>query len=325
MPQSNHVVCVLYTKIFENLCEKYNDYYTIRCVLLPGNTRCCDDCTYGACSVECGAEGEKKGTKQCWLVSGVTGEEIGLTRRDEECTDTCNIPCPILKCEPCRDFESCSERCDAEGIKYGKQDCWLEDALTGDEIPDSRYECSCNETCHNLCTCGPCGSYGQCSESCGVAGIKRGTKDCWVVDGATNVEIEGSRHPERCSDTCENECTCGPCEDFSQCSESCGAEGTKAGQKDCWAIDETTGNEIPSSRHKENCNDKCENLCKCEDLCGNYGPCSESCGADGTKTGDKDCWAIDEVTQVEISGSRHKETCNDHCFIDCPTTTTECT
>ena len=302
---------------FQNLCEKYNDHYTIRSVLLPGNTRRCGECTYGSCSVSCGSEGEKKGEKQCWLVSGLTGNEIRNSRRNEECTDTCNIPCPIDKCEPCRDLGPCSETCDADGIKDGKQDCWKEDALTGDEIIGSRHERACNKTCHNLCTCGPCGSYSQCSESCGAAGTKGGTKDCWVVDGATNVEIEGSRHQETCTDTCENDCTCGPCEDFGPCSESCGAEGTKAGQKDCWAIDETTRREIPSSRHKETCTDKCENLCKCEDRCGNFGPCSESCDADGTKTGDKDCWAIDEITHREIPSSRHKEMCTDPCHNLC--------
>ena len=252
----------------------YNDHYTILSVLLPGNTRRCGECTYGSCSVTCGAEGERKGTKECWLVSGLTGNEIPNSRRVEECTDTCNIiPCPIEKCEPCRDFGPCSETCDATGIKDGKQDCWLEDAVTGDEITGTRHEGSCNDNCHNRCECGPCGNYGQCSESCGAAGTKDGTNDCWVVDDATNVEIGGSRKKETCTEQCRNLCTCNSCGHFGQCSESCGAEGTKAGQRDCWAIDETTNLEIPSSTHKETCTERC----------------SESCGADGIKAGQKGC------------------------------------
>ena len=184
----------------------------------------------------------------------------------------------------------------------------------------------CNDTCEIPCPtekCGRCGNYGSCSESCGVDGTKQGTKDCWLNDGVTGMEIDGSRHDVQCSDKCFNKCPikrCGKCKDYGPCSESCGVEGTKEGTKACWLEDAYTGEKVAGSRHKVPCSDKCEKPCPTEECgrCGNYGSCSESCGVDGTKQGTKDCWLNDGVTGMEIDGSRQEVPCSDTCFIECP-------
>ena len=287
----------------------------------------CGPCgDYGGCSESCGKEGIKEGTMDCWRVHGVNGLEILYTRHKETCSDTCFISCPIRECGPCGEYGPCSESCGADGTKTGTKDCWLKDGDTGIEIAGSRHPEECNDGCFIICPirdCGPCGEYGPCSESCGADGTKTGTKDCWLKDGDTGIEIAGSRHPEECNDGCFIICPirdCGPCGEYGPCSESCGAEGTKMGTKDCWLKDGDTGIEIAGSRHPEDCNDGCFILCPIRDCgpCGEYGPCSESCGAEGTKTGTKDCWLKDGDTAIEIPGSRHPEECNDGCFIRCP-------
>ncbi|KAI0236837.1 hypothetical protein LSAT2_012606, partial [Lamellibrachia satsuma] len=229
-------------------------------------------------------------------------------------------------CGPCKDYGQCSETCGAEGMKEGIKECWLVNGLTGLEIRRSRHDVPCNDTCEIPCPteeCGRCGNYGSCSESCGADGTKQGTKDCWLNDGVTGMEIDGSRHEVPCSDTCFNKCPirrCGPCGDYGSCSESCGAEGTKEGTKDCWLEDADTGEEIVDSRHDVPCSDTCEKPCPTEECgrCGDYGSCSESCGADGTKQGTKDCWLNDGVTGMEIDGSRHEVPCSATCFYECP-------
>ena len=293
----------------------------------PCPTEECGRCgNYGSCSESCGADGTKQGTKDCWLNDGVTGMEIDGSRHEVQCSDTCFNKCPISRCGPCGDYGSCSESCGVEGTKEGTKDCWLEDADSGEEIVDSRHKVPCSDTCEKPCPteeCGRCGNYGSCSESCGADGTKQGTKDCWLNDGVTGMEIDGSRHEVSCSNTCFNKCPiprCGPCKDYGSCSESCGAEGTKEGTKDCWLEDADTGEEIVDSRHKVPCSDTCEKPCPTEECgrCGNYGSCSESCGANGTKQGTKDCWLNDGVTGMEIDGSRHEVQCSDTCFNDCP-------
>ena len=242
------------------------------------------------------------------------------------CNDTCEIPCPTEKCEPCGNYGSCSESCGADGTKQGTKDCWLNDGVTGMEIDGSRHEVQCSGPCFNKCPiprCGPCKDYGSCSESCGVEGTKEGTQDCWEEEADTGKEIDGSRHKVPCEDKCFNKCPiprCGPCKNYGSCSESCGVEGTKEGTQDCWEEDADTGKEIDGSRYKVPCDDKCFNKCpipRCGP-CKDYGSCSESCGVEGTKEGTQDCWEEDADTGKEIDGSRHKVPCNDKCFNKCP-------
>ena len=292
-----------------------------------GNTEVCGDCgDFSGCSESCGAEGTMDGTKDCWLVSGVNGQEIPSSRHKVPCSDTCLIPCPVPECGPCGEYGPCSESCGVEGVAETTKDCWENDGTTGIEIPGSRHKVPCTKTCLIPCPvpeCGPCGNYGPCSESCGIEGVKEGTKDCWENDGTTGVEIPGSRHQVPCSDTCLIPCPvpeCGPCGEYGPCSESCGVEGIAETTQDCWENDGTTGIEIPGSRHKVPCTKTCLIPCPVPDCgpCGNYGPCSESCGIEGVKEGTKDCWENDGTTGVEIPGSRHQVPCSDTCLIPCP-------
>ena len=116
--------------------------------------------------------------------------------------------------------------------------------------------------------CGDCGNFGDCSESCGAEGIKEGTKECWLVDGKTGLEVPSSRETLQCNDTCYDKCPpiprCGLCGNYGSCSESCGAEGTKEGTKDCWFEDADTGEEIDNSRHGVNCSETCFKECLCK-------------------------------------------------------------
>ncbi|KAI0208075.1 hypothetical protein LSAT2_007248 [Lamellibrachia satsuma] len=166
----------------------------------------CGPCgDYGGCSESCGKEGIKEGTMDCWLVNGVTGQEIPSTRHKELCTDTCFTRCPERKCGLCGEYGPCSESCGADGTKTGTKDCWMKDGDTGIEIPGSRHPEECNAGCYIPCPkrkCGPCGEYGPCSESCGAEGIAETTRDCWLEDGETGIELPGSRHEEPCTEPC---------------------------------------------------------------------------------------------------------------------------
>ena len=242
----------------------------VKCPPIP---RCGPCGNYGSCSESCGAEGTKEGTKDCWLEDADTGKEIDDSRHGVTCSETCYVKCPpIPRCGPCGNYGSCSESCGAEGTKEGTKDCWLEDADTGKEIDDSRHGVTCSETCYVKCPpiprCGPCGNYGSCSESCGAEGTKEGTKDCWLEDADTGKEIDDSRHGVTCSETCYIKCPpiprCGPCGNYGSCSESCGAEGTKEGTKDCWLEDADTGEEIDNSRHGVTCSETCFKECLCK-------------------------------------------------------------
>ncbi|KAI0236841.1 hypothetical protein LSAT2_012610 [Lamellibrachia satsuma] len=294
------------------------------------NHKKCGPCgDYGPCNVKCGVDGLMTGNMECWLVSGKTNTEKPGSRNQTRCNKTCNIPCPKKECGPCGDYGDCSESCGLVGTQNGIRECWLNDGTTGNEIPRSREEVPCNDTCYVKCpplpVCGPCGEYGPCSESCGKDGTKESTKDCWEEDADTRDEIIGSRHQVQCIDTCYVKCppipVCGPCGEYGLCSESCGKDGTKEGTKDCWEEDADTRDEIIGSRHQVQCIDTC--YVKCPPIpvcgpCGDYGPCSESCGAEGTKEGTKDCWEEDADSKDEIVGSRHEVTCIGACFIECP-------
>ena len=277
----------------------------------------------------CGVDGLMTGTMECWLVNGKTNIEKPDSRNKTRCNKTCNIPCPTKECGPCGDYGKCSESCGLEGTQKGTRECWLNNGTTRNEIPRSREEVPCNDTCYVKCppipVCGPCGEYGPCGESCGKDGTKESTKDCWKEDADTRDEIIGSRHQVQCIDTCYVKCpplpVCGPCGEYGPCSESCGKEGTKESTKDCWEEDADTRDEIDSSRHQVQCSDTC--YVKCPPIpvcgpCGEYGLCSESCGKDGTKESIKDCWEEDADTRAEIIGSRHQVQCIDTCYVKCP-------
>ena len=163
----------------------------------------CED--FGGCSESCGKEGIQEGTMDCWLVNGVTGQEIPSTRHKELCTGTCFTRCPERECGPCGEYGPCSESCGADGTKTGTKDCWMKDGDTGIEIPGSRHPEECNAGCYIPCPkrkCGPCGKYGPCSESCGAEGIAETTRDCWLEDGETGIELPGTRHEEPCTEPC---------------------------------------------------------------------------------------------------------------------------
>ncbi|KAK2151820.1 hypothetical protein NP493_2565g00004 [Ridgeia piscesae] len=285
---------------------------------------------YGPCSESCGEEGTRETTKDCWLNDGTTGEEIDGTREQEPCVETCLIPCPVRECGPCGEYGSCSESCGEEGTRETTKDCWLNDGTTGEEIDGTREQEPCVETCLIPCPvpeCGPCGEYGPCSESCGEEGTRETTKDCWLNDGTTGEEIDGTREQEPCVETCLIPCPvpeCGPCGEYGPCSESCGEEGTRETTKDCWLNDGTTGEEMDGTREQEPCVETCLVPCPVRECgpCGEYGPCSESCGEEGTRETTKDCWLNDGTTGEEIDGTREQEPCVESCLIVCPTTTT---
>ena len=151
-----------------------------------------------------------------------------------------------------------------------------------------------------------------------------------MVNGVTGQEISSTRHKEPCTRTCFIPCPlilmpCGPCEEYGQCSESCGADGTRTGTKNCWMKDGDTGIEIPASKHPNECTDACYIPCPIRECghCRDYGPCSESCGAEGIAETTRDCWLEGEETGIELPGSRHEEPCTEPCFFPCPTTKTE--
>ena len=291
---------------------------------------CDDECgNFGPCSESCGADGIMKGTKECWLVDADTRVEIPSSRRTIDCDETCFNKCPVEECDECGNFGPCSESCGADGTMQGTKECWLVDADTRVELPSSRHTVDCEGPCFNKCpveVCDDeCGNFGPCSESCGADGIMKGTKECWLVDADTRVEIPSSRRTIDCDETCFNKCPveeCDECGNFGPCSESCGADGIMQGTKECWLVDADTRVELPGSRRTVDCEGPCFNKCPievCDDECGNFGPCSESCGADGIMQGTKECWLVDADTRVELPSSRHTVDCNGPCFIPCPT------
>ena len=300
----------------------------------PCPTEECGECgDWGECSESCGARGSQEGGKECWMVSGVTGEEIPSSRRSVTCTQHCETPCPTEECGECGDWGECSESCGARGSQEGGKECWMVSGVTGEEIPDSRHVVTCTQHCETPCPteeCGECGDWGECSESCGARGSQEGGKECWMVSGVTGEEIPDSRHVVTCTQHCETPCPteeCGECGDWGECSESCGARGSQEGGKECWMVSGVTGEEIPSSRHVVTCTQHCETPCPTEECgeCGDWGECSESCGARGSQEGGKECWMVSGVTGEEIPSSRHSVTCTKHCETTCPTTTTEAT
>ena len=294
--------------------------------LIPCPVPECGPCgEYGRCSESCGIEGTRTTTQDCWLNYGTTGEEIGGSREPVPCTETCLIPCPVPECGPCGEYGPCSESCGIEGKRTTTQDCWMIDGTNGEEISGSRDQVPCVETCLIPCSlpeCGPCGEYGPCSESCGIEGTRETTHDCWLNDGTTGKEIDGSREPVTCTETCLIPCPvpeCGPCGEYGPCSESCGIEGTRETTQDCWLNDGTTGEEIDGSREQVTCTETCLIPCPVPECgpCGEYGPCSESCGIEGTRTTTQDCWMIDGTNGEEISGSRDQVPCVETCLIPC--------
>ena len=119
--------------------------------LFPTVSTKCGECgDYGVCSESCGV-GTMDGTVDCWLVSGVDGHEMPSTRHKRPCNKTCFIPCPKKKCGDCGDYGPCSESCGAEGQMGATQDCWLNDGVTGLEVPGSRYHTACTDTCYIPC------------------------------------------------------------------------------------------------------------------------------------------------------------------------------
>ena len=202
----------------------------------------------------------------------------------------------------------------------------MKDCTTGEEITNTRKQQPCVETCLIACPvpkCGPCGEYGPCSESCGKEGTKETTKDCWLNDGTTGEEIDGSREPVTCTETCLIPCPvkeCGPCGEYGPCSESCEIEGTRKTTQDCWMNDGTREEEIDGSREQVPCVETClisYPVPECGPS-GEYGPCSESCGIEGTKETTKDCWLNDGTTGEGINDTRKQEPCVETCLIACP-------
>ena len=208
-----------------------NDRHTHICVLLlpltlrglcpTGNTEVCGDCgDFSDCNADCDIEGIMEGTRDCWLVSGVTGQEIPSSRKKVPCTDKCLVPCPVPECGPCGEYGPCSVSCGAEGTREAVKDCWMNDGTTGEEIVGTRKGVACTETCVISCPwpeCGPCGEYGSCSESCGIEGTREATKDCWLHDGTTGEEIPDTKKQEPCVESCLNVCpttTTAPCKVF---------------------------------------------------------------------------------------------------------------
>ncbi|KAK2151819.1 hypothetical protein NP493_2565g00008 [Ridgeia piscesae] len=292
-----------------------------------GNTEVCGDCgDFSDCNADCGIEGIMEGTRDCWLVSGVTGQEIPSSRKKVPCSDKCLVPCPVEECGPCGEYGPCSESCGEEGTRKTTKDCWLNDGTTREEMDGTRKQVPCTETCLIPCPvreCGPCGEYGPCSESCGEEGTRETTKDCWLNDGTTGEEIDGTREQEPCVETCLIPCPvpeCGPCGEYGPCSESCGEEGTRETTKDCWLNDGTTGEEMDGTRKQVPCTETCLIPCPVRECgpCGEYGPCSESCGEEGTRETTKDCWLNDGTTGEEIDGTREQEPCTETCLIPCP-------
>ena len=314
--------------------EKENSRKTVPCTE-PCSIICvevCDDeCgSLGPCSESCGANGIMMGTKECWMVNEDTRVEIPSSRHTVDCDEPCFNKCPLKVCdEECGNLGPCSESCGAEGTMKGTKECWLVDADTRVEMPNSRFTIDCDETCFNKCpieVCDEeCGNFGPCSESCGAEGIMKGTKECWLEDADTHVELPNSRHTVDCDGPCFNKCPIEVCDEecgnFGPCSESCGAEGIMKGTKECWLEDADTHVELPNSRHTVDCDGPCFNKCPievCDEECGNFGPCSESCGAEGIMKGTKECWLEDADTHVELPNSRHTVDCDEPCFNKCP-------
>ena len=107
--------------------------------------------------------------------------------------------------------------------------------------------------------CDDCGNFGHCiADKCGGDGTKEGNKECWLIDGRTGQEISSSRHTVDCSEPCVKKCkkVCDDCEAVGEC-EECGVQSVKKGTKECWMVDEETGQEVPSTRESEPCEESC--------------------------------------------------------------------
>ena len=143
----------------------------------------------------------------CWRVNGVTGSEILNTRHKKPCSDTCFIRCPIRECGDLGEYGPCNGSCGIEGIQPSTKHCWMKDGETGIEIPGSRHTIEYSATCMIPCVdpervCSACGEYGPCSESCGAEGIAESTRDCWLQDMETKIELPGYRQSNACTKTC---------------------------------------------------------------------------------------------------------------------------
>ncbi|KAK2181974.1 hypothetical protein NP493_373g02048 [Ridgeia piscesae] len=155
----------------------------------------CGECgQFGECDADqCNVPGSKEGTKECWEVRDSDGVERENSRKTVPCTEPCSITCVEVCDDECGNLGPCSESCGADGITKGTKECWTVNGDTRVEIPSSRHTVDCDETCFNKCpveVCDDeCGNFGPCSESCGADGIMKGTKECWLVDADTRVEL----------------------------------------------------------------------------------------------------------------------------------------
>ena len=111
----------------------------------------------------------------------------------------------------------------------------------------------------NTKECDDCGNFGKCiADDCGGDGIKKGTKECWIIDGRTGKEKPSSRESVPCSEPCVKICAklCDDCGDFGDCQE-CGVESVMTGTRECWMVDKETNQEVPSTRKTEPCESTC--------------------------------------------------------------------
>ena len=124
-----------------------------------GDKEECDDCgNFGNCIADdCGGDGIREGTKECWIIEGKTGKEKPSSRQSIPCNEPCVKICEKL-CGDCGDFGDCQE-CGVESVMTGTKECWMVDKETNQEVPSTRKTEPCEASCFVPCPTTPCKVY----------------------------------------------------------------------------------------------------------------------------------------------------------------------